>query len=87
MRATFDRRETALPDDEPVGLSDHFATDAAKVAQWAAFLRRARLRKEAPPFDLLVVFLRSFLMPVVNAAGARSAFDTVWRPGGPWEVR
>ena len=87
VRATFDRRETALPHEVPAGLSDHFATDAAKVAQWVAFLRRARLRKEAPPLDLLVVSLRGFLMPVVNAAGAASAIDTVWRPGGPWEVR
>jgi hypothetical protein len=86
VRATFDRRETALPHEEPVGLSDHFATDAVKVAQWAAFLRRAKLRKEAPPLDLLVVFLRSFLMPVMDAAAAPSAFDSVWRPGGPWQV-
>lgn len=86
VRATFDRRQTALPHAEPVGLSDDFALDAVKVAQWAAFLRRARLRKEAPPLGPLVASLRAFLMPVVNAAADPSAFETEWRPGGPWEV-
>ncbi len=38
--ATFARRGLALPDDWPVGLSDAFAGDPAKQAQWMGFLRR-----------------------------------------------
>jgi len=85
VRATFDRRQTALPHAEPVGLSDEFATDAVKLTQWTAFLRRARLRKEAPPLGQLVMALRAFLMPVVGAGAEPSAFGMTWRPGGPWE--
>jgi hypothetical protein len=66
VRATFDRRQTGLPHVEPVGLSDVFAADAVKLTQWSAFLRRARLRKEAPPLGQLVISLRAFLMPIVT---------------------
>jgi hypothetical protein len=43
VKATFARRKMALPSSTPVGLSDAFATDAAKGAQWAAFLKRNQL--------------------------------------------
>src|SRR6266566_9558533 len=43
IAATFQRRKTALPEDVPVGLSDEFARDAAKRAQWKAFLGKNRL--------------------------------------------
>ena len=38
IRATFDRRRTAMPDGVPVGLGDGFAADAGKQRQWQAFL-------------------------------------------------
>jgi hypothetical protein len=87
VRATFERRQTAIPHAEPVGLSDDFATDAVKLTQWAAFLRRARLRKEAPPLDQLVGALRAFLTPMIRAVADPPASEIVWLPGGPWEVR
>ena len=43
IEATFIRRQTALPDALPVGLSDAFANDDAKQLQWRAFLRRNQL--------------------------------------------
>jgi hypothetical protein len=43
IAATFARRGLALPDAWPVGLSDAFAGDPAKQAQWAGFLRKNRL--------------------------------------------
>lgn len=42
VRATFRRRGTALPSDF-AGLSDEFANDPLKQAQWKAFLDRSRL--------------------------------------------
>ncbi len=61
VRATFERRGTALPDGVPFGLTDAFATDAQKQAQWNAFLRRNRL--EAPQLATVVAELRQFLVP------------------------
>ena len=43
IEATFARRGTAIPIDWPDGLSDAFAGDPVKQAQWKAFLRKNRL--------------------------------------------
>jgi len=43
IEATFDRRQTAIPDVLPIGLSDAFATDTTKQIQWTAFLRKNKL--------------------------------------------
>ncbi|HKY36760.1 MAG TPA: nucleotidyl transferase AbiEii/AbiGii toxin family protein [Polyangiaceae bacterium] len=87
IQATFVRRRTVVPSDEPVALSNEFATDPAKLNQWTAFLRRARLRKQAPPLVQLIAVLRTFLMPVLRAATGTGAFDLRWQRGGPWETR
>jgi hypothetical protein len=43
VEATFARRQLPVPNTVPSGLSDAFARDAAKRAQWAAFLKKNRL--------------------------------------------
>lgn len=52
IAATFERRRTARPSTLPIGLSDEFAQDRDKQAQWAAFLKRNRLK--APSLDEVV---------------------------------
>lgn len=42
--ATFARRQLQVPDTTPSGLSDAFARDAVKTAQWIAFLKKNRLQ-------------------------------------------
>ena len=59
IRATFQRRATALTDGVPFGLTDAFATDAQKQSQWNAFLRRNRLG--APDLKAVVDELRTFV--------------------------
>lgn len=59
IAATFARRRTPLPAGLPVGLSDEFAQDAVKQAQWKAFLQRNRL--DAPPLEAAVAEVRDFL--------------------------
>lgn len=51
VEATFSRRQLAMPDAIPTGLSDAFAQDTVKQAQWAAFLKKNRLQ----PLDLIEV--------------------------------
>ena len=43
IRATFERRGSALPMAPPDALSDAFAEDPVKLAQWRAFLSRSRV--------------------------------------------
>lgn len=47
LRATFVKRNTVLH-GHPVALSPEFGADAAKQAQWQAFLRKSHLRGIAP---------------------------------------
>ncbi|WP_417473300.1 nucleotidyl transferase AbiEii/AbiGii toxin family protein [Luteimonas mephitis] len=59
IRATFERRGTRLPADVPFGLTDEFARDGQKQAQWQAFLRRNRLA--APDLQAVVAEIRAFV--------------------------
>jgi hypothetical protein len=56
IRATFNRRETRLPDVVPVAFTQEFATD--KAPQWNAFIQRNRLPAELIPsvVDAIRVF-------------------------------
>lgn len=47
VEATFARRQTAIPGGQPIGLSDAFANDATKQAQWQAFLKKNKLEPMA----------------------------------------
>ncbi len=57
IEATFARRTTPMPPSLPAGLSDGFATDTIKQAQWRAFLKKNQLDAIALPD--IVVKLRS----------------------------
>jgi predicted nucleotidyltransferase component of viral defense system len=83
IAATFDRRKTALPEAEPVGLTAEFAQLAGKRAQWRAFVNRSGLEANAPALEAVVDELRAFLLPVM-AAARESRFEQCWMPGGPW---
>ncbi|MBS0387765.1 MAG: nucleotidyl transferase AbiEii/AbiGii toxin family protein [Proteobacteria bacterium] len=43
IRATFERRQTKIPVNAPLGLSIEFASDALKTSQWNAFVARNNL--------------------------------------------
>ena len=68
LRHTVDRRETAIPTELPEGLTEGFANDAAKRAQWAGFLRKSRLT--AP--DLVEVVASVAELAAAGFATARS---------------
>ena len=66
LSATFMRRGTPLPEALPFGLSDEFARDPAKIAQWRAFLGRNRL--DAPSFAEVVAEVRDFVEEPLRVA-------------------
>lgn len=47
IQASFERRKMAMPAAVPVGLSDTFAEDSTKQAQWKGFLTKNRLESIA----------------------------------------
>lgn len=66
IRATADRRGTALPESWPMGLDDEFAMDAQKRTQWQAFINRNRL--DAPALVDVVAALRDQLAEPLRLA-------------------
>ena len=70
IAATFARRGTDLPPEWPIGLTDAFATDAAKQRQWQAFLRKNRL--DAPTLMEVVRELRAALAQPLDGARGRT---------------
>lgn len=66
IAATFQRRGTAVPVEVPLGLSDEFARDAAKRAQWKAFLGKNRLN--APTLDEVIGEVRRFVTEPLRLA-------------------
>lgn len=66
IRATFERRGMALPEELPVGLSDEFALDASRQALWGAFCKKNELAADALP--AVVVQLRAALEPALRRA-------------------
>ena len=65
IRRTFERRDTPLPDEMPVALTDAFTDDSTKKLQWRAFLRKNRLDAE---LELATVanIIRENLMPLIG---------------------
>jgi predicted nucleotidyltransferase component of viral defense system len=64
--ATFARRGTAVPEEMPLGLTDEFAHDSVKRAQWKAFLGKNRL--DAPALDEVVADVRNLVaIPLARA--------------------
>lgn len=82
IRATFQRRQTTLPEQPPFGLTDAFAQDGQKQTQWQAFLRKNTL--DALPLEDVVSFVAGFLMPAIQGADGDAVRTFRWQPGGPW---
>ena len=65
IAATFARRRTDLPATTPEGLSDAFADDPSKQAQWNAFVRN--LSAPGPTLAEVVKDLQAWLLNVFKA--------------------
>lgn len=83
VRATFERRGTALPVEPPIGTTQEFAMAHGKATQWASFLRKAAV---TTTMDLgrAIEIVADFLDAPRRAAVAGSAFHRRWQPPGPW---
>lgn len=84
IRGTFERRQTPIPAGLPVALTDTFALDPTKQAQWSAFVARSQLVGTAILLPAVVGLVASFLAPVIEAAKNGASNVGSWKPGGPW---
>lgn len=86
IEATFARRQTPLPTEAPLGLTQEFANDAAKQTQWKAFLRKNALPVDDMTFPDIITALHDFLMPPASAAKTGVPFHATWPAGGSWQI-
>ena len=87
IQATFKRRGREVPGENVAGLSEGFASDAAKQRQWKAFTRRTQLTGAELSFSTVVEATREFLKPLLKARSDRKSSLSAgrhWSPGGPW---
>lgn len=78
IAATFSRRQTALPTERPLALTQQFSEDAAKLRQWQAFLNKNRI--EAASLGETVALLDDLLWPPTQVAASGSQATATWRP-------
>ena len=84
IRATFARRQTPLPQEAPLALTEAFVGDSVKQMQWQAFQRKAKLDAETFTLEEVVIVLRDLLLPPTGALAGGGVFLLNWEPGGPW---
>jgi len=82
---TLRRRETAIPTEMPVGLTEAFAKIAEQHGLWRGFLRRNPPTLQPPPFGDLQEELRRFFGPVIASLGLPETAKGRWDPDrGIW---
>lgn len=64
IKATFDRRKTAIPKEMPLAFSKEFYDDTTKKKQWSAFLNKNGIKAEKNLREI-VSSLKEFFMPIV----------------------
>jgi hypothetical protein len=82
--ATFARRGTTIPSAAPIGLTETFAADRDKLAQWSAFCRRIRLA-DPQALGTVVARIAGFAQLVFSAASRAAPSPSRWSPGRGWE--
>lgn len=80
---TFSVRGTGIT-TEPVALTNSFAEDPAKAAQWRGFIRKNRLTNVSPDLGEVVKAIAAFLGPIIKSLAADEPFKATWKAPGPW---
>ena len=81
--ATFENRETEIPLEIPIALSNEFAIQ--NQGEWSAFLQRTSYEgDEIGSFIDVIDFLREFLLQPMQSAAKREDFLFSWTSNTGW---
>ena len=80
---TFSTRGTEIY-PEPVALTNSFADDRAKVAQWLGFIRKNRLTSVPEDLGEVITAIATFLAPIAKSMAVNLPFEATWIAPGPW---
>jgi len=86
VRATFDRRRTAIPETLPLALTAAFAAIPGKQVQWQSFLRKGGFTSAPSELAEVVSRIAIFLEPVIAAARDGVPLKSIWT-GNSWKRR
>ena len=84
VRATFERRRTAIPEIVPLALTAEFSILPGKQSQWAAFLKKHDLASAPADLGQTIERVAALLTPVIDAARRNESLPVVWQPGRSW---
>ena len=85
IRATLERRATAIPRDRPPPLTHAFSEDRQKIRQWRSFLARDPLLIDEPDLHTVIRQVGDFIMPAALAAIDDRRTPGHWTLDGGWE--
>ena len=81
ITATFERRATPIPKETPLALTNEFADDSSKKAQWAAFLKKGKLLPpEALALSMVTNLLEKLIVPTIKKNSDKKALERSWAP-------
>lgn len=83
IEQTFSTRATEFK-PKPIPLTNSFAEDITKSAQWRGFIRNIRITNVPQEFKEIVSAVASFLMPIAESLAGNRPFKDVWKAPGPW---
>lgn len=78
INATFKRRNTPIPQDIHLALSDEFAMNKDKLSQWKGFVNRSGLGGLDADLSQIIKELRGFLLGPLQAAAFEHPFKHKW---------
>lgn len=84
LENTFSHRDTVI-DPNPIAFQTVFTEDSAKQSQWTGFCRKSKIESAPKSLSEMVTEIAVFLTPVAEAIVEQEAFDSIWKPGGPWK--
>jgi predicted nucleotidyltransferase component of viral defense system len=84
VRSTFARRNTPIPPEDPIGLTDSYWDNPMRPSQVRAFARRSGLEAGMENGKEILAVIRPFLVPVLDDLRRGVANDGTWLAGGPW---
>ena len=84
IRATFERRATAIPRERPPPLTHAFSEDPRKLGQWRSFLARDPLLINEPDLRTVIREVGDFIMPAAGAAIDDRRTPGRWTPDYGW---
>jgi len=85
IRDTFQRRETPIPVELPLGLTKQFINEPGKSVQWQSFLNKVDDSFAPGSLEVIVDALAAFLWPILRSITDGVLDDHHWLPGGPWK--